>query len=55
MEAIPAASMRYRKLNFHEARTEAVPGAVARKGEDGFERLVCWTCRLTGGKRRRGQ
>lgn len=29
------------ELNFHEARTEAVPGDMARRGEDGFERLVC--------------
>lgn len=55
VEVISAASMRHRELNFCEARTEAVPGAMARKGVGGFERLVCWTCRLTGRKRRRGQ
>lgn len=55
LEVISAASMRHRELNFYEARIEAVPGAMARKGVGRFERLVCWTRRLTGRKSRRGQ
>ena len=52
LEAIAVVSMRDSELSFCEARTEAVPQATVRKGENGFERLACWMGRLTGGKRR---